>query len=63
MKKAAIKGLVILGAVVLLCVFFSGTLHTITTAKVQTARARNGRLESEITLTGSLKWPETFVSI
>lgn len=59
MKKAAIKGLVILGSIVLLCVFFSGTLHTITTAKVQTARARNGRLESELTLTGSLKWPET----
>ena len=59
MKKTAIKGLIILGIIVLLCVFFSGTLHTITTAKVQTATARNGYLETEITLSGSLQWPET----
>ena len=57
MKKIALKGLLILGAIVLVCIFFSGTLHTLTTAKVQTATARMGRLESKITLTGQLFWP------
>ena len=58
MKKFALKGLVTLAAVVLLCVFFSGTLHTITTAKVQIVKARTGKMEGDITLTGSLVWPE-----
>ena len=57
MRKTAIKGLVILGIIVLLCVFFSGTLHTITTAKVRIARAKTGRFETEIDMTGSLVWP------
>ena len=59
MKKFAIKGLIILGIVVLLCIFLSGPLRTITTAKVRIARARTGRFENEITLTGSLQWPDT----
>ena len=59
MKKFAIKGLIILGIVVILCVFLSGTLHTITTAKVRTVSARTGRFEEEITLTGNLQWPAT----
>ena len=59
MKKFAIKGLIILGIVVSLCIFLSGTLHTITTAKVRTVSAKTGRFEEEITLTGSLQWPET----
>ena len=59
MKKFAIKGLIILGIVVLLCIFLSGTLRTITTAKVRIARVRTGYFENEITLTGSLKWPDT----
>ncbi len=59
MKKHALKGLIILGIIVLLCVFFSGTLHTITTAKVQMVKAKTGKMEGEITLTGSLFWPET----
>lgn len=59
MKKIAIKGLIILGIVVALCIFLSGTLHTITTAKVRTVNARMGRFEEEISLSGSLLWPET----
>jgi len=59
MKKTAVKGLAALGIIVLLCVFFSGTLHTITTAKVKFAKARTGRLEIRVTMTGSLQWPET----
>ena len=59
MKKTAIKGLIILAIVVLVCIFFSGTLHTITTAKVRITKAKTGRLETEITMTGKLQWPET----
>ena len=59
MKKFAIKGLIILGVVVLLCIFLSGTLRTITTAKVRIARTRTGRFEAGIDLSGSLVWPET----
>ena len=57
MKKAAVKGLIILVGVVLVCVFFSGTLHSITTAKVQMTKAKTGKLTSEISMTGSLFWP------
>ena len=59
MKKTAVKGLVILIGIVLACVFFSGTLHSITTAKVQLTRAKTGKLSGEITMTGALCWPET----
>ena len=59
MKKFAIKGLIILGIVVLLCIFLSGTLRTITTAKVRIARTKTGRFESETALSGSLVWPDT----
>lgn len=59
MKKRAVKGLIALVIVAGLCVFFSGTLHTITTAKVRFANARTGRFETTITMTGELQWPET----
>lgn len=59
MKKAAVKGLIILVGVVLVCIFFSGTLHSITTAKVQMTKAKTGKLTSEITMTGELYWPST----
>ena len=59
MKRFAVRGLLILVGVVLVCVFFSGTLHSITTAKVQMAKAKTGKLTSEISLTGSLYWPAT----
>ena len=54
MKKIALKGLLIVAAVVLLCVFFSGTLHTVTTAKARLTTARTGNLESSVTLSGTL---------
>ena len=50
MKKTAVKGLFILIAVALVCVFFSGTLHSITTAKVQMTKAKTGKLTSEISM-------------
>ena len=59
MKKAAVKWLVILVGIVLVCVFFSGTLHSITTAKVQMTKPKTGKLTTEITMTGNLYWPST----
>ena len=59
MKKFAIKGLVTLVVIVLLCIFFSGTLHTITTAKVRMTKAKSGYFETVISMNGSLAWPET----
>ena len=59
MKRKAIKGLVALGAVVCLCMFFSGTIKTLTTAKVQFVTARQGRLEEQIKLHGTLVFPQT----
>lgn len=63
MKKFAIKGLIILGIVVLLCIFLSGTLRSITTAKVRIARTKTGRFESETALAGSLVWPDDTVDV
>lgn len=59
MKKMAIKGLVALAAVVALCMFFSGTIKTISTAKVKLVTARQGKLEEQIKLQGQLTFPET----
>ena len=59
MKRRAIKGLVALGATVCLCMFFSGTIKTLTTAKVQFVTARQGRLEEQIKLHGTLVFPQT----
>ena len=58
MKKFAIKGLVALAAVVALSMFFSGTIKTISTAKVKLVTAKQGKLEEEIKLSGQLTFPE-----
>ena len=59
MKKMAIKGLVALAAVVALCMFFSGTIKTISTAKVRLVTAKQGKLEEEIKLSGNLTFTQT----
>ncbi len=59
MKQTAIKGLVALTVVVCLCMFFSGTIKTIATAKVMIVTARQGRIEEQIRLNGTLLFPET----
>ena len=59
MKKMAIKGLVALAAVVALCMFFSGTIKTISTAKVKLVTAKQGKLEEEIKLSGNLTFTQT----
>lgn len=59
MKKRAIKGLVALAVVVALCMFFSGTIKTITTPKVKLVTAKQGKLEETIKLSGQLMFPKT----
>ena len=59
MKRFALKGLLAVTVVALLCLFLSGTLHTILTAKVSFTTARTGKLESSLTLTGQLYWADS----
>lgn len=59
MKKKAVKGLVALAVTVCLCMFFSGTIKTLTTAKVKMVTARQGRLEENVKLHGTLLFPDT----
>lgn len=59
MKKWAIRGLMTLGVVVALCMFFSGTVKNLTTAKVKIAVPKGGRLEEKIELKGALTFPKT----
>lgn len=58
LKKFAVRGLVITAVVVALCMFFSGTIKTITTAKIKTTQAKSGRLEEKTSLSGKLVFPE-----
>ncbi|MDD2647265.1 MAG: efflux RND transporter periplasmic adaptor subunit [Eubacteriales bacterium] len=58
MKKAALKGLIILGVVVALCMFFANTVQTITTPKVKIVTPTYGKLEQSIDLTGSVVFPK-----
>lgn len=58
LKKFATRGLIILAVFVALCMFFSGTIKTITTAKIKTTRAKNGRLEEKTELTGKIAFPD-----
>ena len=58
MKKFALRGLVTLAVVVALCIFFSGTIRTLTTPKVRFAQAKMGKMEMETELTGKVVFPE-----
>lgn len=53
-KKRALKALMILAVVLLLCMFFARTVQTITTAKIQRVQATRGRLEDRIEVTGNV---------
>lgn len=57
-KSKALKGLLTLSIVIALCMFFSRTVQTITTPKVQRISASRGKLEQKIPLSGSLYFPE-----
>ncbi|MBR0463234.1 MAG: hypothetical protein IJJ23_02465 [Clostridia bacterium] len=59
MKKRAAKGLLILAIVVALCMFFSGTIRTITTPKVKFISAKQGKFESTTDMTAKVTFPET----
>lgn len=53
-KKIAVRGIVALAALVALCIFFSGTIRTIATAKVKFTQPRSGKLTQTVELTGKL---------
>ena len=58
MKKFALRGLVFLAIAVALCIFFSGTIRTLTTPKVRFAPVKMGKMEQETPLTGKVVFPE-----
>ena len=57
MKKFALRGMIVLAVVVALCIFFSGTIRTLTTPKVRFAQAKNGKFEQSTNLTGKVVFP------
>ena len=59
LKKFAIRGIVILAVFVALCMFFSGTIRTLTTPKVRLAKAKKGKMEEKLEITSKLAFPET----
>ena len=58
LKKFALRGMIVLAAVIALCVLFSGTFRSLTTAKVTKADVRNGKLETATVLMGKVVFPE-----
>ena len=58
LKKFAIRGIVILAICVALCMFFSGTVRTITTPKVRLTAAKRGKLEERVELSCKPAFPE-----
>ena len=59
MKRFAIRGLIVLAVVVALCMFFSGTIRTITTPKVNLYSPKQGKLEQTVELTAKTVFPES----
>ena len=57
LKKYAIRGLIVFAVVVALCMFFSGTIRTITTAKVKLLTPRQGKFSEQVELTGKVVFP------
>ena len=58
LKKFAVRGIIILAVFVALCMFFSGTIRTLTTPKVKLVKAKKGKLEENIEISGKLVFPE-----
>lgn len=56
-KKIAVRGLIALAVLVAVCIFFSGTIRTIATAKVKITQPRSGKLTQSVELAGSLRFP------
>ena len=59
MKKVALKAMVVLAIVIALCMFFSGTVRTITTPRVRFLSAKQGKFESRTELTGTVVFTQT----
>lgn len=59
LKKFAIRGIVFLAVFVALCMFFSGTVRTITTPKVRLFVPKKGKLEERIKLSCKPAFPNT----
>lgn len=57
-KQKALKALAILAAVIALCMFFSRTVQTITTPKVQRVSPTKGKLEDKIPLSAQVYFPQ-----
>ncbi len=57
-KRKTLKWLVIFASVLLISMFFSRTVQTITTPKVQKIKASRGKLEEKIQVTPTLSFPE-----
>lgn len=58
LKKIALRGLIAVGVLVALCMFFSGTIENITTPKVKLAQVSRGKLTEKLELEGSLVYPQ-----
>ena len=58
MKKFALRGMVAVAVAVALCVLFSGTIRSLTTAKVKQATVKNGKFENVVELTAQVAFPE-----
>lgn len=59
MKTKALKGFAALLALLVVCFFFSGTVRTLTTAKVMLTYPQQGRLKETLNLTGTLRFSAT----
>lgn len=59
LKKFALRGLIALVVTVAVCMFFSRTVQTITTPKVQIITAEKGRYEEKLTYTAQVYFAQT----
>ena len=63
LKKFALRGLIALAVTVAVCMFFSRTVQTITTPKVQIIPAEKGRFEEKLTHTAQVYFADTVTII
>ena len=59
LKRFALRGLIALAVTVVLCMFFSRTVQTITTPKVQSVTVEKGRFEEQLTYTAQVYFADT----
>lgn len=59
LRKFALRGLITVAVCVALCMFFSGTIESITTPKVKLVKASRGKLTQNVELSGEVTYPET----